>query len=170
MFILPFLRPFLLYRDNLKRMNFQQNNILKINIQVLTYLVIFQASLGKALAVDTPLALTETIRDPFAPTEQILSSMVSPYSGDSDSTFVSSGVLTRLPPLKLRGIVKPGDQSTVVALLEVGGAGKQIHMVKIGDEIAFDRSDPTLVFKIREIDRLSVIVEVGTLGDVIIVR
>jgi hypothetical protein len=54
--------------------------------------------------------------------------------------------------------------------LEVEGGGKQIHMVKIGDEIAFDRTDPGLVFKIREINRLSVIVEVGTLGDMIIVR
>ena len=60
--------------------------------------------------------------------------------------------------------------SQLVALLEVGGSDKQIHMVKIGDEIAFDRNDPSLVFKIRSIDRLSVIVEVGTLGDVIIVR
>ena len=143
-------------------MNFQNNCALKISLRIITYLVIAQPFFGKALA--------ETIRDPFSPTEQILSSMVSPNTADSGSTFVSSGVLTRLPPLKLRGIVKPGDQGTVVALLEVGGGSKQIHMVKTGDEIAFDPNDPSLVFKIREIDRLSVIVEVGTLGDVIIVR
>ncbi len=109
-------------------------------------------------------------RDPFAPSQKILTSMVSTYTDNSRSAFVSSGVLTKLPPLKLRGVVKPDGENTVVALLEVGGSGKQIHMVKIGDEIAFDRNDPSLVFKIRAIDRLSVIVEVGTLGDVIIVR
>jgi hypothetical protein len=145
-------------------MNLKKHYRSKISLQIITYLVMFQPFLGEALAV------TETIRDPFAPTEQILSSMVSLDTGDGRPTFVRSGALTRLPPLKLRGIVKPGDQSTVVALLEVGGGSKQIHMVKIGDEIAFDRNDPSLVFKIREIDRLSVIVEVGTLGDVIIVR
>ena len=151
-------------------MNFHNSCALKISLRIISYLLIAPPFLGQAVAADQPMSLTEINRDPFAPTEQILSSVVSSYSNDDRPAFVSSGALTRLPPLKLRGIVKPGDQSTVVALLEVGGSGKQIHMVKIGDEIAFDRSDPSLVFKIREIDRLSVIVEVGTLGDVIIVR
>jgi hypothetical protein len=151
-------------------MIFQKNYTLKIGMLIIIYLFMGLTFISKALAVDTQLTLAETTRNPFAPTEQILSGMVPSYTDDSRPTFVSSDMLTRLPPLKLRGIVKPGDQSTVVALLEVGGGSKQIHMVKIGDEIAFDRSDPSLVFKIREINRLSVIVEVGTLGDMIIVR
>jgi hypothetical protein len=151
-------------------MIFQKNYTLKIGMLIIIYLFMGLTFISKTLAVDTQLTLAETTRNPFAPTEQILSGMVPSHTDDSRPTFVSSGALTRLPPLKLRGIVKPGDQSTVVALLEVGGTSKQIHMVKIGDEIAFDRSDPSLVFKIREINRLSVIVEVGTLGDMIIVR
>jgi len=147
-------------------------HIHKTSIQMAICLVTCQLFFSDASAVDAQpqLQLAGTIRDPFAPTQQILTSIVSPYADDGRSAFVSSGALTRLPPLKLRGVVKPDGESIVVALLEVGGAGKQIHMVKIGDEIAFDRNDPSLVFKIREIDRLSVIVEVGTLGDVIIVR
>jgi hypothetical protein len=81
------------------------------------------------LADDRNLTLSDMTRNPFAPTEQILSGMASSYTDNSRPTFVSSGALTRLPPLKLRGIVKPGDQSTLVALLEVEGGGNQIHMV-----------------------------------------
>jgi|TARA_B110000116_G_C16492994_1_gene427780 hypothetical protein len=142
--------------------------------KLIFFLFSCQFYFSNAQALDTqsqPQLETAAIkRNPFAPTEKILTSMVSTYTDNGRSAFVSSGALTRLPPLKLRGVVKPDDDNSVVALLEVGGSGKQIHMVKIGDEIAFDRNDPSLVFKIRAIDRLSVIVEVGTLGDVIIVR
>jgi hypothetical protein len=145
-----------------------------LSIRLIICLLSCQFYSSNALALETQaqsqLETAVINRNPFAPTEKILASMVSTYTDNGGSAFVSSGALTKLPPLKLRGVVKPDDDNSVVALLEVGGSGKQIHMVKIGDEIAFDRNDPSLVFKIRAIDRLSVIVEVGTLGDVIIVR
>jgi hypothetical protein len=83
-------------------MIFQKNFSLKIGIQIITYLVIFPIFFGRALADDTNLTLSDMTRNPFAPTEQILSGMASSYTDNSRPTFVSSGALTRLPPLKLR--------------------------------------------------------------------
>jgi hypothetical protein len=43
-------------------------------------------------------------------------------------------------------------------------------MVRVGDEISFNPAMPTQVVKVIKISRLNVVVEVGTLGDLIVVR
>jgi hypothetical protein len=112
----------------------------------------------------------EPSRDPFSPTKEILAKTTLPFEGDGRPAFVRSGQIGRIPQINLRGIVNTVDDDTLIALLELKSTDNQIHVVRTGDEIAFDYRDPSLVIKIKEINRLSVLVEVGTLGDVIVVR
>ena len=134
----------------------------------LSFFLLLQVFSSELLAIDN--ATNEASRDPFSPSQEILTKTTSPYTDNNRPTFIRSGQVAKMPQLSLRGVVSSGKENSLVALLELQGNDKQLHMVKIGDEIAFDYRDPSLVLKIREINRLSLIVEVGSLGDVIIVR
>ena len=74
-----------------------------------------------------------------------------------------------LPELRLRGIVNGAD-GTRVGLLQIGNA--HVYMVKAGDTISLrgGGSNSNTVINVREINQLTLIVESGTLGEVIIVR
>ncbi len=74
-----------------------------------------------------------------------------------------------LPPLRLRGIVNGADGSRV-GLLQIGNS--QVYMVRAGDTISLrtGNSASNTVINVREINQLTLIVESGTLGEVIIVR
>lgn len=67
------------------------------------------------------------------------------------------------PELTLKGIVNGG-----MALLEVRGAG--VFLVREGDTISLSRQGRNTVMKIEKIHRLSLMVKVGTLEEIIVVR
>ena len=69
------------------------------------------------------------------------------------------------PRLKLRGVVYLKDSETIKALIEVGPSNSsRIHMVKVGDKVNYDQSDPSLVFDVSNIDGQKVIINVGNYG------
>ena len=100
-------------------------------------------------------------RDPFA--------LGGRDSGDSGGLRFRPQTGTSLPELKLRGIVNGADGSRV-GLLQVGN--QQVYMVRAGDTISLRtrNSASNTVINVREINQLTLIVESGTLGEVIIVR
>ncbi len=67
------------------------------------------------------------------------------------------------PELALKGIVNGG-----LALLEVQGSG--VYLVREGDTLSLNRQGQNTVMKIEKIDRLSLMVKMGTLEEIIVVR
>lgn len=67
------------------------------------------------------------------------------------------------PTLSLKGIVN-GE----MALLEVQGSG--VYLVREGDTLSLNRQGQNTVMKIEKIDRLSLMVRMGTLAEIIVVR
>lgn len=116
-----------------------------------------------ALAWEGQQAFVDGMRDPFTVTNEMSAHSLRKL----DAKFQpASGV--RLPALKLRGVITRNQNSVPLALLEIGG--REVYMVSEGDEISFDSSAPGQVLKVHNVDRLSVVVEVGTLGDIMVVR
>jgi len=118
-------------------------------------------------------AFLDGVRDPFSMTKslakltepEISVAQDTPYAGVD---FKNSEFSMTLPKLTLKGVVFKKNIEEPLALLDIGGHG--VHMVRIGDEIGFNPASPKQVLKIKKISRLNVIVEVGTLGDLIVVR
>lgn len=117
-------------------------------------------------------------RDPFGMTERL--KRVS-TGGAEGVQFVPSPGLPgtgEVPQMRLRGILRMGSRAqgsgggegegTVAAILEVAGAGT--HIVREGDTVGLQRLGSSAVVKVLRVDRLSMVVEVGSLGQVIIVR
>ncbi len=67
------------------------------------------------------------------------------------------------PTLVMRGIVSGG-----LALLDVEGHG--VYLVREGDTLSLNRQGQNTVIKIEKIDRLSLMVKMGTLAEIIVVR
>ncbi len=67
------------------------------------------------------------------------------------------------PTLAMKGIVNEG-----LALLEVQGSG--VYLVRKGDTLSLNREGQNIVIKIEKIDRLSLMVKMGTLAEIIVVR
>ena len=114
-------------------------------------------------------AYEEGVRNPFAMTGEIAQLAYEdnqPVAGYTKQPFTDLG--GPLPKLTLKGVVFKASQPDPIALLEIAGFG--VYMVKVGDKVSIDPRDPKKVIQIKQISRLNVIVEVGTLGDLIIVR
>jgi Tfp pilus assembly protein PilP len=119
-------------------------------------------------------AFVNGIRDPFAVTQEI--AVLNQASQASQATqgpyashnFRSSNLAFNLPKLTMKGVVFKAQEKLPIALLEIGGIG--VYMVRVGDEFSFNPAIPTQVIKVIKISRLNVVVEVGTLGDLIVVR
>ncbi|QUM89181.1 hypothetical protein HWV03_10410 [Moritella sp. 36] len=118
-------------------------------------------------------AFLDGVRDPFSMTKS-LAKLTEPDKSVAQDTsyagydFKNSEFSMSLPKLTLKGVVFKKNIEEPLALLDIGGHG--VHMVRIGDEIGFNPALPKQVLKIKKISRLNVIVEVGTLGDLIVVR
>lgn len=109
---------------------------------------------------------TSMPRDPFSLSPQLLQELSTNRStGVSQFQQQNSRVM---PRLKLKGIVRDDASNESFALLDVGG--QDVHLVRVGDEISFNPADPKQVIKIMKIAPSSLVVEVGTLGDLIMVR
>lgn len=104
------------------------------------------------------------VRDPFTPTSAI---EFAPSGANFTQLSPTESVMS-MPKLTLKGVTYKDNPTNSIALLDVAGDG--VHMVRIGDEISINPMNPQEVLKIRKINRLSLVVEFGTLGDLIIVR
>jgi len=110
----------------------------------------------------------DTIRDPFTPS-RLMYEVISTQSGVNSGAFgfIPSLQGGDIPKMKLRGFISK-DKKNPLALLEIKGAGT--FMVREGDEINIDPSNPRQAIRISKITRLSVTVETGTLGSIRVLR
>lgn len=72
-----------------------------------------------------------------------------------------------MPKMKLRGHLQGANQE-VLALLEING--DSVHIVREGDTVGLHEFGYDSVVRVKKIDRLHLVVESGTLGQLIIVR
>ncbi|MBV1883673.1 MAG: hypothetical protein KUG82_18685 [Pseudomonadales bacterium] len=106
-------------------------------------------------------------RDPFSVTPKISEYATVGSRASARFTPLGEGGFTT-PTLILRGIINRPGEDEPLALLDVQGSG--VFMVRAGDTISLHNSGASTVLKINEIGRLSLMVEVGTLGETIVVR
>ncbi len=107
------------------------------------------------------------VRDPFNLSGQANSRRA---QGGFGSSFLPGISNTRIPELKLKGVInhESNKPEELLALLEIGK--KDVYMVRVGDEISYDPRDPNAAIKIIKINRLTVTVQAGSLGNFLIVR
>lgn len=74
----------------------------------------------------------------------------------------------RVPELVFKGFIDGNEKEGPMALIQIGG--KRIHMVREGDEINIDPTQPRNAIRITKISRLSLTVETGILGTVRVLR
>jgi len=116
------------------------------------------------------LAFPNNERDPFAVPYQLLQSLANERTKKgiaNTSTIYTKAPSTALPKVKLKGILHHQNNASPLAIMLLNN---ETYMVRNGDEIGFNPADPSQVIKIKEIKRLSVLIEVGTLGELVIVR
>ena len=111
----------------------------------------------------------QEIRDPFTPSELMfeVASKQSGTAGINAYGFMRTPSNSAIPKMRMRGYVSQG-KDTPLALLEV--AGVRTFLIREGDEINIDPSQPNSAIRITEITRLSVTVETGTLGSIRVQR
>jgi Tfp pilus assembly protein PilP len=103
-------------------------------------------------------------RDPFAVTDRLKQAAAKGTNMlFKPKSFQKNG---NIPPMHLRGLIR-SDSGGLVALLEINDA---IHIVRDGDTVGLYNEGSNSVLRIRKINRLNVVVEAGTLGQLIIVR
>lgn len=103
-------------------------------------------------------------RDPFSPTRQIHAAQ----KKEIDPTMDFQPLLqTRIPRMSFRGLINQGEDQTV-ALLEIEGNG--MHIVREGDAIGIYGQESRSIIRVRAINRLSLEIETGLQGQIIIVR
>ena len=114
------------------------------------------------LCIATVFAQENGERDPFAPR----GGMQTPTGGDS-SGFVRTDETGRMPQLALRGYIEDGE-GNAVALLEVSKGST--YLVRRGDTVSISQQRGNVVLRVKEIDNLSLLIEVGELRQVYVVR
>jgi hypothetical protein len=108
------------------------------------------------------------IRDPFNLSEKM--GQPTPGNTGGPTSFLPSFDQNKIPKLKLKGVINPNANSPeeLLALLQVND--REVYMVRVGDELSYDATNPSAAMKIVTISRLSVTVQVGSLSNVLIVR
>ncbi len=110
-------------------------------------------------------------RDPFMmplALKQQMQRLQQQSSVDRSQLYAFSRInAQQMPKIRLKGVMhKPGKRSPL-AVIEMND---ETFMVRESDEVGFNIADPSQVIKIKKIDRLSLLVEVGTLGELLIIR
>ena len=103
-------------------------------------------------------------RDPFSPSDRLLQASL----GQAGSPqFQPLNQATEIPRMHLRGLIED-EGGNVAALLEIENSG--IHIVREGDTVGLYEMGVNSVIRVRRINRLNLVVEAGSLGQMIIVR
>ncbi|MBL1320125.1 MAG: hypothetical protein COA63_003560 [Methylophaga sp.] len=108
----------------------------------------------------------QTIRDPFTPSG-LMFEVASKSSVFNNKGFTSAPGNSPIPKMRLRGFIDQ-NQKSPLALLEVAGA--RTYLVREGDDINIDPSQPNSVIRITKITRQSITVETGLLGAIRVQR
>ena len=126
----------------------------------------------QAFTFNDSVAFPQGIRDPFAIPSILLQSLASERSKKerklSASAYAFSNTsLLSVPKIKLKGVMHHPKNPSPLAILLLNS---ETYMVREGDEVSFNLAEPSQVIKIKKINRLSVLIEVGTLGALVVVR
>jgi hypothetical protein len=105
---------------------------------------------------------SQTIRDPFT-ASSLMFEVARQSSAINNKGFTSSSLdaATPIPKMRLRGFIEQNKKAPL-ALLEVAGA--RTYLVREGDDINIDPSQPNSVIRVTKITRQSITVETGLLG------
>lgn len=123
---------------------------------------------GVATTVPTPM-----LRDPFSePQISYNNGQMSAFSeagmGGFGSGFQRGRGDFRVPELVFRGFIDSAGDEPPMALIQIGKS--KVHMVREGDEINIDPTQPRNAIRITNINRLSITVETGVLGTMRVLR
>ncbi len=105
-------------------------------------------------------------RNPFATTEYLERKRLSPPE-PKRQTFQALATPGKLPKMKLKGHLQGMDNETL-ALLEIEGG--EVHLVREGDTVGLHDLGFPGAIRIKKINRLHLVVESGSYGQLIIVR
>lgn len=106
-----------------------------------------------------------TMRDPFAVSHQLQARSGSGGSNGATS-YVAEGH-PKLPKMYMRGYLKVQGRNPVAILAVSGGSTR---VVRAGDTVSLYEVGNRMVVQIKSISRQHIVVEAGTLGEMIIVR
>jgi hypothetical protein len=117
----------------------------------------------------------EAERDPFALSAVLKRSVPRNSKGSAgaeqsqspDYQFQRMNTGIQLPKLVLKALIIKSPQDKA-AVLEISGLGS--YVVREGDTVSLPQNGFNNVIKVSKIDRLSLLIEVGKLGEVIVVR
>jgi len=117
------------------------------------------------------IAYPKGIRDPFSVPSLLMQTLALERNNQgqkSHSSYVFSQTsLLAMPKIKLKGVMHQRKSLSPLAVILLNN---ETYMVREGDEIGFNLAEPSQVIKIKQIKRLSLLIEVGTLGELVIVR
>jgi len=105
-------------------------------------------------------------RNPFAATGRILTELRAGSAAARYEFRTLDGPLA-LPRMSLKGLLHHAG-GEIAALLEIERLG--VFIVREGDTVGLHELDPEAVIRVREINRLNLVVEAGSLGHILIVR
>lgn len=111
--------------------------------------------------------LPRTKRNPFSPTRELIQERLKPTVSTKTQTFTPQVTTKELPKMFLRGHLT-GPNGDMVALLQIDEG--EVYIVREGDTIGLHDFGFDTVLRIQKISRLHLVVESGTLGQLIIVR
>jgi len=116
-----------------------------------------------------PVTSEPTRTDPFSPETILNPTITGPVRESRQRQFVPAAVLPRrVPAMRLRGIGRLPDTETSKVLLEVDGFG--LYVVEKGDTISLQGLATENVIRIKEVSDISIKIEVGSFGEIIVVR
>ena len=123
-------------------------------------------------AVAVGQSTTSSQRSPFAASTKLTQIAMQPKSElqqrPSDPTFTpQQNVPQKLPEMRLRGHLH-GRDGEMVALLQIGKG--EVHIVREGDTVGLYESGIDSVVRVKQIGRLHLVIESGSLEHLIIVR
>jgi hypothetical protein len=112
------------------------------------------------------------LRDPFSDPQIAFNGQGPAFNQGSSGSFGvgfqrGRGDFT-VPELIFKGYIESKDDKEPMALIQIGN--KKVHMVREGDEITVDPSQPRNAIRITKINRLSITVETGILGTMRVLR
>ena len=124
------------------------------------------------IAVAAGQSSTSAQRSPFAASTKLAQLALQPKSEvqqrPADPAFTpQQNVAQKLPEMRLRGHLH-GRDGEMVALLQIGKG--EVHIVREGDTVGLYESGMDSVVRVKQIGRLHLVIESGSLEHLIIVR
>lgn len=129
-----------------------------------THYTVIDKAKPESAKVTPPTERAKEKRNPFSVTDLIRPKK---KTAAPASNFKTMETPQQMPAMRLRGHLQ-GSEGEIVALLEIEGGA--VHIVREGDTIGLHEFGYDSVIRVKKIDRLHLVVESGSLGQLIVVR